>query len=212
MLVERLTKHTQVLDYYLKNKPYIYVTVISHEYKEMAYNWYLWLIKHDVSSNVIIFCLDDESYNYLSSKNVQIIRMDTDYMEGIVNEYKRDKPYEKFYPLACVMMCQYLTENYTTHLYLSDVDMIFLKPYREYMLYQMKEDNKGTCLFINKTRDDFLRCRSNIECYKRNGAPPPMFVTPKVLHNLCSVDDNLDSPLVDNVPLNFVDDCVFLDP
>jgi hypothetical protein len=60
------------IENFLKDKDYIYITTITNEYVDMAYNWYLSLSRLGLENLCLIVCSDELTYNNLKKFDSKI--------------------------------------------------------------------------------------------------------------------------------------------
>jgi hypothetical protein len=71
------TEGNQFLDVYLKNKDYIYVSCVTHEFFDVTYNWYTSLKKLNLQDNVVLIALNRLCYNKLLVYNIPCVLLET---------------------------------------------------------------------------------------------------------------------------------------
>lgn len=125
----------KILDNFLKDKTYIYLTSITKEFKEMALNWYLSLKNIQSEHLALLVCADIESYEYLQSNNVrQCIYLDSNIQNNVTGEDWVEN--EKNFKLLGLYL---VFKNYDVDIIMSDVDIVFLKNPIDKLLSEVKD-------------------------------------------------------------------------
>lgn len=144
-----LEKHHDFLSFFLKDKNYIYVTTITKEYVDMAYNWYLSLKKCNQHDLVLIITLDDYTCSEVRNLGINSISIDFNLeqnntkSEWIENE-KKIKLIAPFY----------IVDTFKKPIFHSDVDIYFNK--NPYPIIEKYKNEHDLILMSDKRFDPFL--------------------------------------------------------
>jgi hypothetical protein len=148
--VESLILNKDFLIDYIKDKPYLYVTTITEEYVDMAYNWFLSLKKLNQDHLALIVAIGEKCYLTLQKLNIPSIFLNLDIKKNDTKEewVETEKKTKLLIPF-------YILQKYEIKLFISDVDIFFNKnPY----LYIEPHINDDYDMFImnDKRFDPFL--------------------------------------------------------
>ena len=121
-MINGFTEGDDFLDSYLKDKEYIYVSTITHEYCDMAYNWFLSLKNINQEHLSLIIALDKKGYNKLLNYNVPCVYLNS----GIESNNTMSEWIENEKSFKVYGVC-YILAKYKINLIYSDVDVFFLK-------------------------------------------------------------------------------------
>lgn len=110
------------LDFFLKNKSYIYITSLTKDFWEMGYNWVLSLKRINQEHLSLIICLDEESYFILKQLNLNCVFLNTNIQKNNTMEewFENEKNYKIIGPYQ-------IAKKYNVDFIVSDIDIIFLK-------------------------------------------------------------------------------------
>jgi len=121
-MIEKFTKGNDFLESFLKNKEYIYVTTVTHEFSEMTYNWFLSLKNIKQEHLALVIALDEKCYNQMLEYNIPVVFLDAK-IKSNANQHEWIEN-EKSYKTIGV---HYIIKKYKINTIFSDVDIVFLK-------------------------------------------------------------------------------------
>jgi hypothetical protein len=121
-MIKKFTKGNDFLKSFLKNKEYIYITTVTHEFSEMTYNWFLSLKNINQEHLALVISLDEKCYNEMLKYNIPTVLLDVK-IESNSNQYEWIEN-EKSYKTIGV---HYIIKKYKINTIFSDVDIVFLK-------------------------------------------------------------------------------------
>jgi hypothetical protein len=119
---EQFTEGNEFLIEFLKDKQYIYLTSVTHEFCEMTLNWFLSLKNIGSSHLALVVCLDQKSYKFMLSCNIPCVYLNCDIESNDTGEHWIEN--EKKYKLIGLYI---IYKKHDVDCILSDVDIIFLK-------------------------------------------------------------------------------------
>lgn len=122
MDLEKFTDGNEFLESFLKNKEYIYITSLTHEYVDITRNWYESLKRINSHHLALVISLDEKCYRLMHEYNIPTVYWDAGittnktYEDWIENEKKTKirGPY-------------YIIKNFDIDIIHSEVDIIFFK-------------------------------------------------------------------------------------
>jgi hypothetical protein len=151
-MITEFTEGNEFLAEYLKNRSYIYLSVITNEFAEMAHNWFISLKNINQHNNALVIALDRKCYDELLSYNIPCVFLDA----GIKSNKSMSEwiENEKAFKMAGIL---HIVEKYKMSFIYSDVDIVFLKDPTE----KLKETIVGHdfVLMSDKRFDPFVTKR-----------------------------------------------------
>jgi uncharacterized protein YdcH (DUF465 family) len=148
------------IDNFLKNKDYIYITTITEEYVDMAYNWFLSLKNIGQEKLSLIACSDKKTLlelkKYDSSINSICLNLNLKKNQNFSEWKETEKKIKIIIPF-------YIGYNFKKSFFHSDVDIFFNKnPYNDIKKF-LKEDDYHIILMSDRKFDFFIPERNNID-------------------------------------------------
>jgi hypothetical protein len=137
------------LKFFLKNKEYIYITVVTKEFSDMAYNWFLSLKKIKQEHLALIVALDEECYEEIKKLNIPCL-----YLKGDVNQNESYGDWVENEKLNKLVIPIHISRKYKTNLIFADVDIFFFKNPIEKLKKEIK--NYDLVTMSDKRFDPFL--------------------------------------------------------
>jgi hypothetical protein len=140
--------HNFLLEF-LKDKDYIYVTTITKEYVDMAYNWFLSLKKCNQDDLVLIVTIDDETCSKIKSLGINSINIGINLTENNTKSQwiENEKKIKLIAPF-------YIVETFKKPIIHSDVDIFFNK--NPYPIIEKHKEQYDLILMSDKRFDPFL--------------------------------------------------------
>jgi len=119
---EQFTDGNEFLIRFLKDKQYIYLTSVTHEFCDMTLNWFLSLANIGSSHLALVVCLDEKSYKFMQTHGIPCVYLNCKIESNDTGEDWIEN--EKKYKLLGLYI---IYKNYDIDCILADVDIIFLK-------------------------------------------------------------------------------------
>lgn len=121
-MIAELTDGDAFLNSYLANKKYAYITSVTHEYADIAYNWFLSLKNIQSEHLAVVIALDKKCYEQMQKYNVPCVYINADISSNeSYNEWlETEKRTKVIGPL-------YIAKKYNIDPIHSEVDIIFLR-------------------------------------------------------------------------------------
>lgn len=135
-MVDQFTEGNEFLKTFLKDKDYIYLTSITHEFNEMLLNWHLSLKNINSSHLALAVCLDKNSYSYAQTHSIPSVYLECNIRSNLKGEEWIEN--EKQYKLLGLYI---IFKHYNVDIVFSDVDVVFLKPPVEKLLQISQEED-----------------------------------------------------------------------
>jgi hypothetical protein len=148
-MIDSFTDGNSFLDSYLKNKEYVYVTSITHEYTDITKNWYESLKRIGSENFALVIALDQKSYINMLQYNIPCVYLESNIKSN--NTYQEWLENEKH---TKVIGPYYIAEKYNIDIIHSEVDIVFLKD----PIQKLKEEiSNGYDMLVlsDKRFDDF---------------------------------------------------------
>ena len=113
------TEGKDFLDSYLFDKDDIIITFAFHELFDITHNWFLHLKKINLDKNVILICLEEESYKKYKELNLPCVlyKTNVNFKNFILNESKS----------VIFNIISYIYHTYKKNILYTSTDVIFLK-------------------------------------------------------------------------------------
>jgi hypothetical protein len=116
------------LNSYLKDKKFIFTTLMDSEYADMGENWFVNLKNLGHDKNTLIISLDKKCDEYFKEKNIPSIFLESSNVgeEDLITPQERlsigyDNVYKK------ISFISHLIKNYNLNVILTHIDIVFLK-------------------------------------------------------------------------------------
>jgi hypothetical protein len=149
-MIDKLTDGDNFLDIFLKNKKYIYLTSVTHEYCEMAYNWFISLKNINSDHLCLVIALDEKCYTYMKHHSIPSV-----YLECNINSNLTGEDWIKNERETKVLAPYYIFKKYNIDIIVSDVDIIFLKDPID-KLNEEINDGYDICVMSDKRFHNFI--------------------------------------------------------
>ena len=121
-MITNLTYGDDFLESFLRDKTYIYLSSVTHEFCEMAYNWFLSLKNIKSEHLALIVALDEKCYEYMKNKSIPSVYLNCKIQKNITGEdWIENERNTK------ILAPYYIFKKYNVDIIMSDVDIIFLK-------------------------------------------------------------------------------------
>jgi hypothetical protein len=118
-MINKFTEGNEFLDLYLKDKDYIYVSCVTHEFFDMAYNWYISIKNLNLADRVLLIALNKICYNEMLKNNIPCVLLDTNTAPNNIDDASTI-----FKRANCIA---YIAKKYKIDIIHSEVDVIITK-------------------------------------------------------------------------------------
>jgi len=161
LFIESIGNDQEFLDKHLQDVSVVFYAAINSLYKEMAVNWYLHILKCGRSiKNILILCLDLESYTFLKDKNIPCVFFDISNCTELKNINIIKQFYNVDHHIIKYAVGELIVSKYNVDLIYLDIDMIVLKDPANYIFSLIREKNADSCAITDKSY-------SQITCMKK---------------------------------------------
>jgi hypothetical protein len=134
-MFDEFTVGNEFVKQFVKDKKYIYLTSITHEFCDFALNWFQSLSNIGVSDLALVVCADKQSYESMQKHNISSVYLEANIDANVTGEQWIEN--EKHFKMCGLYI---IFKNYDVDIIMSDVDIVFLKNPIDKLLFEL-EDN-----------------------------------------------------------------------